>query len=216
MEEGLLETVVDILKKERINYAAQRAGCCFLLNISEGNRLFQKVICEKGGLDVFLEIIKDEYEDLTKICCGAIWVVLSSPENFSNYCTPAVLSDIEELHKEREEIERINHLVLCVKREEDPRVRDAVSRGVCTKEAFPECGNDCGCDEGFYCYDCCVPQKAFRCFTCDKDRNRFYCEVCWKRDHQGHEGEEFFCPVRCATSFSSADPQEETITDYEE
>ena len=46
---------------------------------------------------------------------------------------------------------------------------------------------------------CCVQLKVFRCLTCDKDKVRLYCEVCWKRDHQGHKGEELFCLVRCAT-----------------
>ena len=93
----------------------------------------------------------------------------------------------------------IKQFFLGLIREEDPRVRDAVSRGVCTKSMFTKCREECKCDENFYCPKCCVQQKAFRCYTCDKEEIRFYCETCWERDHQGHEGEEFFYPVRCGT-----------------
>ena len=94
----------------------------------------------------------------------------------------------------------IRLFLLGLKREEDPCVHDAISRGVCTKEAFPRRSGNCQCDDSIYCPMCCVQQKVFRCFTCGKDKIKLYCEVCWQRDHQGHKGEEFFCPVKCATA----------------
>ena len=132
-------------------------------------------------------------------CCGIIGTILSSPEIHSKYCTPEVIRNVEECHEKHKDSEKIKQSLLSIKREEDPRVCDAVARGACTKEAFPKCSEDCGPDENFYCPKCCVQQKVFRCLTCDKDKIMLYCEVCWKRDHQGHKGEEFFYPVRCAT-----------------
>ena len=133
------------------------------------------------------------------MCCGAIGTLLSSPETHSKYCTPEVIRAVEECHEKHKDSEKIKQFLLSLKREEDPRVRDAAARGVCTKEAFPKCSEECKCDNNIYCPKCCVQQKAFRCLTCDEDKTRFYCEVCWKRDHKGHKGEEFFFPVRCAT-----------------
>ena len=126
-------------------------------------------------------------------------MVLSSPEIHSKYCTPEVVRAVEECYEKHKNSEQIKQILLSLKREEDPRVCDAIARGVCTKEAFPKCSEDCQCDENVYCSKCCVQQKAFRCLTCNKDKIWLYCEVCWKRDHKGHKGEEFFCPVRCAS-----------------
>ena len=167
--------------------------------MSERDHSIQKEICEKGGLSVLLKILK-EYSDnsgLVELCCGAIGVVLSSQETYSKYCTDEVLRVVMECSEKHKEDERIKQHLLSLTRKEDPRVTDAVARGVCTKEAFPKCENDCECDEGFYCPKCCVQQKVFRCRTCDKVKIKVYCETCWKKDHQGHECEEFFFSTRC-------------------
>ena len=158
-------------------------------------------MCEKGGLAVLLKILRMHSNNLILLgsCCGTIGVVLSSPETHSKYCTPEVIRAVEECYEKHKDSGIIKHTLLSLKREEDPRVHDAVARGVCIKEAFPKCGWWCKCDDGYYCPKCCVQQKAFRCLTCDKNEIRLYCEVCWKRDHQGHKGEELFYPVRCAT-----------------
>ena len=183
------------------NANACKWGCCALGNIVEGNTSLQKGLCEKGGLEVLLMVLKENSnnEELLGSCCGAIGAVLSSSETHSKYCTPEVIRAVEVCHEKYKYSEDIKQFLLSLKREEDPRVLDAVARGVCTKEAFPKCSEECGSDENYYCPKCCVQQKVFRCFTCDKNGNWLYCEVCWKRDHQGHKGEEFFYPVRCAT-----------------
>ena len=201
---GGIEAVVKAINTH-INYAGVcYCGCCVLWNISDANVSLQKEVCEKGGLEVLLKVLKEHTnnENSSSSCCAAIGTVLSSPEAHSKYCTPDVIKAVEECYGKHKDSEQIKQFLLSLKREEDPRVCDAVARGVCTKEAFPKCSKECQCDEnGYYCPKCCVQQKVFRCLTCDKDKIMLYCEVCWKRDHQGHKGEEFFCPVRCATGY---------------
>ena len=180
-----------------------RCGCTALWNTSEGNPSIQEEVCEKGGLPVLLEVL-ERYADNTKLpasCYGAIGVILSSQKTHSKYCTPEVLDAVRKCSEKHADSKDIKQSLLGLTREEDPRVKDAVSRGVCTKDMFPKCSDECGCEDNFYCPKCCVQQKAFRCLTCDKDeiKLRFYCETCIKRDHQGHECEEFFYPVRCGT-----------------
>ena len=178
-----------------------RCGCTALWNTSEGNPSIQEEVCEKGGLLVLLEVL-ERYADNTDVlesCCGAIGVILSSQKTHSKYCTPKVLDTVRNCSVLYEDDEDIEQFLLGLTRVEDPKARYAVSRGVCTKDMFPKCSDGCKCDDNIYCPNCCVQQKAFRCLTCDKGKLRFYCETCIKRDHQGHECEEFFYPVRCGT-----------------
>ena len=176
-------------------------GCGALWNTSEGNPSIQEEVCEKGGLPVLLDVL-ERYADNTNViesCCGAIGVILSSQKTHSKYCTPEVLDAVRKCSEKHADSKDIRQFLLGLTRVEDPKAKDAVSRGVCTKEMFPKCSDECKCDDNTYCPNCCVQQKAFRCLTCDKDKIRFYCETCIKRDHQGHEWEEFFYPVRCGT-----------------
>ena len=177
------------------------AGRSVLWYTSEGNSSVQEKVCEKGGLSVLLEVLEKYSDDQSLLgpCCCAIGVILSSQKTHSKYCTPKVLDTVRNCSVLYEDDEDIGQFLLSLTREEDPRVKDAVSRGVCTKEMFPKCSDECKCDDNVYCPKCCVQQKAFRCLTCDKDEIKLYCETCIKRDHQGHECEEFFYPVRCWT-----------------
>ena len=200
---GAIEVVVNVMKTHIRGPELCEKGCCVLRSMSKWNNSVQKNVCERGGLDVLLEVLKEHggNKSVLRYCCGAIRTVLSSQETRSRFCTDDVLRAVRECGERHEGNKQAFQFLLRLLREEDPRVKDAVARGVCTKEAFPKCSDDCGCDEGYYCPKCCVQQKVFRCHTCDKDKEEFklYCEVCWKKDHQGHECEEFFCPARCAT-----------------
>ena len=198
---GGIEAVVMVIDAHIYSVDACYAGCWALSKMININTLLQKYMCEKGGLESLLTVLMicDDNEDLLCSCCGAIGTLLSSPEIHSKYCTSDVIRIVEECYEKHKDSEQIKQFLLSLKREEDPRVRDADARGMCTKEAFPKCSKDCVCDDGYYCPKCCVQQKAFRCLTCDNCKTEIYCEVCWQRDHQGHKGEEFFCPVRCAT-----------------
>lgn len=126
-------------------------------------------------------------------------MLLSSQETHSKFCTKEALEAIKELYENHKDYREVPQFYKEFLKEEDPRVREAIEKGTCTKDAFPKCEYECGCDENIYCPDCCIQQKAFRCYTCDKVEIKLYCETCWKRDHQGHDCEEFFYPVRCAT-----------------
>ena len=164
----------------------------------EINTLLLNILKEKGlSQDQDQDKDKDQKQDLISTAIGGLGVLLSSVDSHAIYCTPEVLEVVEECHEKYKDSEQIKQFLLGLKREEDPRVRDAVERGVCTKEIFPKCIEKSLCDDNFYCHKCCVQQKVFRCLTCNKEGLEFYCETCWKRDHQGHKGEEFFYPVRC-------------------
>ena len=198
---GGIKAVVKTVNTHINNPGVCENGCGMLWNMSYGSASLKKQVCKKGGLAVLLKVLREHSDNanISETCCGAIGTMLSSPETHIKYCTPEVIRAVEECYEKHGGSEEIKKFLLSLKREEDPRVCDAVARGVCTKEAFPKCSKECKCDEGYYCPKCCVQQKVFRCLTCDKSKIRLYCEVCWKRDHQGHKGEEFFCPVRCAT-----------------
>ena len=202
---GGIKAVVKAINTHISNAGVCKKGCGAIWSIDEANTLLQKEACEKGGLEVLLKVLREHTDNVnvSEQGCGAIGTVFSSSETHSKYCTPEVIRTVEECYEKHKGSEKIKQFLLGLKREEDSRVCDAVARGVCTKEAFPKCSESCECDEGYYCPKCCAQQKVFRCFTCDKDEARFYCEACWKRDHQGHKGEEFFCPVRCATNHKS-------------
>ena len=200
---GGIEAVVKAISTHIVNADVCYYGCIALKNASEGSTSLQKEMCEKGGLAVLLKALRAHAsdEDLAVACCCAIGVVLSSPETHSKYCTPEVIRAVEECYERHKESEIIKQFLLSLKREEDPIVHNVIARGICSKKimeifAFLRGGY---MSESVYHSKCYVQQKAFRCLTCDKDKAKLYCEVCWKRDHQGHKGEEFFYPVRCAT-----------------
>ena len=199
---GGIESVVEAMNIHINNASVCENGCGVLWNMSDASTVHQKEVCKNGGLAVLLKImsVHSDNEAVLGLCCGAVGAVLSSPETHSMYCTPETVRCVETSYKRCRHPERIREFLCGIKREEDPRVCSAVARGTCTKEGFPKCSRECQCDENYYCPKCCVQQRAFRCHTCDTDKVRLYCETCWKRDHEGHEGEEFFCPVRCASN----------------
>lgn len=201
----VIDAVLNVMNKHISSTSACEWGWGILWNISEANYSIQKEICEKKGLTTLIKIlkkynnIKNKDGDVVESCCGAIGVILSSQEIYSKFCTKSVLGEVKKCYEKYKKSEKIVQFFLGLSRKEDSKVRDAVSRGVCTKDAFPKCEDECGCDEGCYCTSCCVQQKAFKCNTCDKGKIVLYCEVCWKKHHKGHDCEEFFCPMRCAT-----------------
>ena len=202
---GGIEAVVKAINTHIDNAGVCEYGCKALMSITEGNASLEKEVCEKEGLAVLLRVLREHTDNvyISEKCCGVIGVILSSPDTHPKCCTPEVIRAVEECYEKHEYSEKIEQALLSLKREEDPRVCDAVARSVCTKEAFQECSEECRCDydENYYCPMCRVQQKVFRCLTCDKGKIRFYCEVCWQRDHQEHNGEEFFFPVSCATDY---------------
>ena len=155
-------------------------------------------------MDVLLEVLKKHggNKSVLESCCRVIGIVLSSQETHSRFCTDDVLRAVRECSERHKDNEEIKHILLELLREEDPRVKDAVARGVCTKKVFQKWtyirSGDC---EYGLCAEICVQQKVFRYRTCDKDKEevKLYCEVCWKKDHQGHECEEFFYSAKCGT-----------------
>lgn len=196
---GVIETALRAMRIHIRDFVVYASGCTFLWNVSEGNCPVQKKICEKNGIELILEILRrhDYDKEVVQCCCTTIAVILSSHETHSKSCTPDVLHAVEECKKKYVDDIKINLAYASLMRDSDSRVRDAVLKGICTKKAFPKCEDDCGSDEGFFCPKCCVQQKAFRCRTCNGNEFKFCCETCWKKNHQGHECEEFFYPVRC-------------------
>lgn len=191
--------MLDVIRAYNNNPEICKIGCIILWNISEFKCPAQQEVCEKKGLNTILELLETNEQDLelTSLCFCTIGIILSSQESYSKFCTQEILGAIKKYNEEHKDSEELNKVFLGLIREEDPKVKEAVSKGVCTKDMFPKCGILCGCDEGFYCPNCWVQQKVFRCYTCDKDKNKFYCESCWKRDHKEHDCAEFFFPVRC-------------------
>ena len=199
-----IEIVLEVLDRYGAIPNVSLYGCIVISSISEADYSAQKEVCERGGVDTLLDILmlhSGSSKEACEICCWTLCVILSSQNTHSRFCTDDVLDPVQECCEVYEDPEKILQSLLSLMRGEDQRITDVVARGVCTKEAFPKCKDECRCDEGVYCSECCVQQRAFRCLTCDndKDKGMVYCEVCWRKDHQGHECEEFFYPVRCST-----------------
>ena len=153
------------------------------------------------------------------MCICAIGIILSSKETHSTYCTEEALGRVKECHDKHSTDDIIRQFYLGLLREkgtkdskslegpevpkvrekaryEDTKVREAVSKGECTKKYYPKCRPDCECNDNVYCPKCCVQQKVYRCKTCDGNcwgsALKLYCETCWNNDHKDHEVEEFF------------------------
>lgn len=176
-------------------------GCEALGNITSAVSRFQMEVLDKDGITVFTKIssVHMENAELMEYWCNALGTIFSSKELYDKYCNQDIIEKVEECFMLHKDSEAIKQFFLGLKREDDQKVKYLVGRDMCTKKGFPKCSSECKCDEGFYCPKCCIQQKAFRCHTCDKSDIKFYCEACWKRDHNDHDCEEFFYPVRCAT-----------------
>lgn len=202
IKSGAIDILLNIMKTHIINVKLCKRMCNTLWIMSEGSCSTQREVCEKDGLNILLEIMKkhDDDIDLPILCCSAIGVLLSTKEVHSKYCTPDILNTVRECYEQHKSSEQLKQFLLGITREEDERVKKAVTKNICTKEAFPKCSDNCKCDENRYCSRCFVQQKVFRCRTCDKNEMKLYCETCWKRDHQGHDCEEFFHSMRCSAT----------------
>lgn len=202
-EQDKIEILLVLLNAMNINVenAFVCEFVCFIVqNILEANFTAQKHAYEEGYVDILLRILKihGNQKCVCELSCRVLAIIFSSEDLHSEFCTKDVLNAVQECSINHVYSEKIYQLFLSFTRKEELRVKDAVARGVCTGDVFPKCV-DCKLDENGYCPRCCVQQKTFRCFTCDKEKIKVYCETCWKRDHQGHKGEEFFYPTRCAT-----------------
>lgn len=191
------------MKEQENDEDVCRAISSMLRNISPGSYLVQKAICEKGGLEILLNILEKHGDDGVIILRVfiAICSILSSQEMHSKYYTGDVSSVAKQYYEEYPNEKLITILYRALTREDDSWAKEAVSRDICTGEAYPKCEKECNDDTGLPCSGCWIQQKVYRCYTCDTDgcKVKFYCERCWKKYHQGHECEEFFCPARCAT-----------------
>ena len=172
-----------------------------LNNITRGNTKNQLEACRNNFDRIALKVLvtRGETASNARKYLGVLGTLLSSEETRKLFLTGETLLIINNCYRELSESVEVCHFYRAIIREEDPRVREAVARGACTKIIFPKCDAACGSDEGYYCESCCVQQKAYRCLTCDKEAPLLYCETCWKRHHKGHECIEFFYPIRCAT-----------------
>lgn len=196
---NVFESIKAIVQAHPENEEVCHSVSSAIWSIVEGSTEIQNIACSNNIPSLLLDILKipDADEKTAGSVVGALGSLFSSSETLSKYCNSDVFGVVEECCKKYSESDELKMHLLGLKREEDPKVRDAISRGVCTKDAFPKCSDDCMCDENFFCEKCFVQQKVFRCLECDKDVLNLYCEVCWNKAHKGHKCEEFFYPNRC-------------------
>lgn len=196
---NMIEALKEIGNKFTKDNNILRGVSSSIWGVVEGSSKVQMLACENGVISFLLNILRtsDDDKSLTGSIVGSLGVLLSSPESFKKYCTAEIISEVEKTLGKFSDSEKIKMFLSSIKRIEDDRVSGAISRGVCTKSAFPKCSDGNLCDENYYCDKCCVQQKVFRCLDCDKNVFNFYCETCWSKAHKGHRYEEFFYPVRC-------------------
>ena len=198
---GGIETILEIMRRHIGNDRICGYGCGTLKNILEANCTTQSYACEKECVELLLYILRI-YADHKYICEAGVetlGIILSSQRTHSMFYTEEIVNTVQSIRKRHESSIKILQGLIGLVREEDQRVLEAVRRGSCTKTALPKCRGDCKYDENGYCSNCCIQQRVYKCITCDKSRVKLYCEACWKKNHQGHQCEEFFYPTKCGT-----------------
>lgn len=165
-------------------------GSKALLNVARGNIDVQNKVRERKGVETLLGVL-GEYKDDLRImepCFGAIAALLSS-EVPSSSTLKKTYDTLKKVSKGHEDSPVIKQALLELLRGEDPEVKSAISRGVCTAAASE--GGKAKCSE------CRKQQWMYTCYDCDKDTQIFYCEVCWKKHDQSHKHAKFFCSEKC-------------------
>lgn len=199
---GGIESILEIMIKHIKNESICGYGCGALKNILEANQATQNYACEKGCVNIILGILK-VYRNHLYVCeegVGTLGIALSSQSTHSRFYKEEVRRVVQDCRDRHKGSVKILHVFMGLTRNADQRVLKAVARSACTKKVLPRCGSGCKYDERGYCSSCCVQQKAYRCLTCDGSKVKLYCETCWKKNHQGHQCEEFFYPTKCGTS----------------
>lgn len=197
---GGIETILKVMKSKIDDIFVCIHGCTMLTDISSTNSTIQNDLCEKGCISILLDSLKKQIdqEGICELYCLVIEYVLSSQYVYNKFFTHDIFNAVEECYKKHKTSIGIQRTLSVLMREKNENVELAVARSICTMETLPEC--DEYKDNIFYSSFCNVQQKGFRCFTCDKEKSKLYCETCWKRDHQEHECEVFFIPMKCATN----------------
>lgn len=198
---GGIDVIIEAMSSQINDAGVCYSGCGVLWNTSTGIKSIQEDAVLKGGLVLLLSVI-EKYGDNMKImekCCAAMGTLLSSTNVWEKFCSDVVVDAVEKCHRRFNDSKIITQFYLGLKRTNDPYASSAISMGFCTKEKYEKCSAFCRCDDGVYCPNCYVQQKGYRCITCDKGEPKLYCKACWEKDHKGHKGEEFFCPMRCAS-----------------
>ena len=192
-----IDAILKVLKDHYTDKSVLIMGCIALYNMSEANSAVQRLICEKGGVKTLCDIIKrnKENEEVLGECLSTLGVLISSKELHERYFGELSVDLKEYSNKE------IRLPFFGISREMHSMIQDAIRENVCTNTKIKKC-EACKFDENIYCAKCCVQQEAFRCHTCDKTEIKLYCKVCREQNHQGHDCEDFFYPVRCATKLN--------------
>ena len=160
-------------RREFFKEATYIYGVYALLELSEGNSATQEEICKKGGLTGLFYVLRECGEGSYAYWLSVVEMLFSTEEVLSKYCTTEILDAVRELSEMDRDNELIKRLLLSITRQEDPGIRDAVARGMCTKEYFNKYYLDWGWVNYGY-WRSCADQRAFRCLTCDKDKIKFY------------------------------------------
>lgn len=170
---------------------------------------FAMSIIAQGGIEAILAVMKKNADDviLQESCCLALGFILAQDSKREHFCSELVMDYVSACAERFPESNYIKQSLMALKREDDPRVTEAVKKGVCTAGAVPkrcpleEEGGVCPFAGGhYYCPGCCVPQRMFFCATCAKDggsNSNLFCETCWKHHTKNHEGVKMFVCARC-------------------
>lgn len=196
---GAIDAILNGLRRFTRSEDACSNGCRVLWEISEGDRSIQKEILKKDGLDALFSVLEYCDPNYHEECFTAIEMLFSSNKLHSKFLTIDILDAVRGYSEENREQFYAKQSLLSLMRIGDPRARYAVAKGICVNEAPPRPCNECEWGDGICSFGSWIRQRAFRCRTCDGDEIKFYCETCRSKFHEGHECEEFFFHVECAT-----------------
>ena len=218
---GEVEPIVTRMRNSEEDMETQNFGCEALGYTALFTPRFAMSVAAQGGVDTILAAMKkkksksgdsdgDDKSDLIlqESGCLALSFVLGQDDMKERFCSQFVLDTVADCAKRFPESTYISQSIMALKREEDPRVTEAVQKGMCTSamKGLKKCPY---VDEGrcpfaaghYYCPGCCAPQKMFFCSTCAKEeggnRTQLFCKTCWKHHTKNHEGVEMFVPARC-------------------
>ena len=200
---GGIRLAVSAMRKYPEDHYVQSCGLSCLWNTTWSVNRNKVTAAEVGGISAILEAMNNHLDrvQIQKSGCGALENILSLDATHARYCKEVVIRTLERARARYPDCVKISQVLASLKRIQDPRVADAIARGVCTKVAFPKCvDRDCGCDSNIYCSRCCVQQDVYRCIDCDGEYSiKIYCQVCWQKYHANHKCIKMFVSSRCCT-----------------
>lgn len=208
VDNGGVSVLINAMQRFKDDHRIIGYGC-YTFGAVAKSPIGRKIALARGGLDVVIGALDNFLGNpvITTDICVTTESLLAVEEEHRKYCTSRILETfIAAAHKSPHSID-LQEIVHSLRREEDPRVTQALNAGLCSSTFIPRCKADtcplkqCHC----YCTKCTSPQWTYLCLTCYRKTGvelRF-CVTCWRHHSLGpnnepHVAEKQFLHKRCS------------------